>query len=128
MDTSQLALLLVDIQRDFWRPLQDVAQFQSFPANIRTLLAMARANRLLVVHTQALFQADGSDWMLFYRERGRIPCVAGAEGSLIEEFAAPCDGEPVIQKQSFDGFVNTQLERVLRARNIRSVLIAGLDT
>src|SRR5262249_16054979 len=114
METAQLALLLVDVQRDFWGPLAAAPHVREFAANVSTLVDRAGANRLTVVHTQAIFQADGSDWMLFYRPagRGRIPCIAGTGGAYIEAFAAPQDGEPVIQKQTFDGFVQTDLERV----------------
>jgi nicotinamidase-related amidase len=130
MDTTRLALLLVDIQRDFWGPLATEPMFATFPANIRTLLATARARGLLIVHTQAAFQPDESDWMLFYRPQGRgaIPCIAGSAGVAIEDFAAPQESEPIIRKQTFDGFLNTQLEQVLRERNIRAVLVAGLVT
>ena len=130
MENTQLGLLLVDIQRDFWRPLASAPEFAPLPANIRTLRATARAHGLAVVHTQAVFKADGTDWMLFYRPhgRGRSPCIAGSEGAGIEEFAAPQTCEPVIRKQTFDGFVNTNLEHVLRARNIKAVLVAGLET
>ncbi len=128
MDTTQLALLLVDVQRDFWAPLEGEPRFASFPDNVRTLLTTARTHRLCVVHTQAVFQPDGSDWMLFYRPQGRgaIPCIAGSAGVTIEEFALPREGEPVICKQSFDGFLHTELESVLRERNIRAVLLGGL--
>jgi nicotinamidase-related amidase len=130
MESTQLALLLVDIQRDFWRPLSDEPLFTSFPTNIRMLLTVARAQQLPIVHTQAVFQADGTDWMLFYRPRGRgcIPCIAGSDGVAIEDFAAPLTGEPVIRKHTFDGFANTDLERVLRARNIKALMVAGLVT
>jgi nicotinamidase-related amidase len=130
MKTSQLALLLVDVQRDFWAPLQNEPRFRSFEANIRALLATARANQLSIIHTQALFSADGSDWMLFYRPHGRgaIPCIAGTDGACIEEFAAPGEGESIILKRTFDGFVNTDLERLLRARHVKALLVAGLVT
>src|SRR5262249_7683581 len=100
MENTELALLLVDIQRDFWGPLADVPPFASFPANVSTLLETARANHLPVVHTQAVFKPDGTDWMLFYRPqgRGRIPCIAGSDGVALEGFAAPQDGEPVVRK------------------------------
>jgi nicotinamidase-related amidase len=130
MESTQVALLLVDIQRDFWWPHAREGQFTSFPTNVRTLLATARAHPLLVVHTQAVFKADGADWMLFYRPAGRrrIPCILGSDGVAIEEFAAPQAGEPVIRKQTFDGFANTDLEHVLRSRNIKALMIAGLET
>jgi nicotinamidase-related amidase len=130
MERTQLALLLVDVQRDFWGPLETVPEFTSFPANVRTLLDMARGNHLPVVHTHAVFKPDRTDWMLFYGPHGRgdIPCIAGTGGVAIEEFAAPRDGEPVIHKQTFDGFANTDLEGMLRARNVKAVLVAGLVT
>jgi nicotinamidase-related amidase len=130
MDMSRLALLLVDIQRDFWRPLAQEPRFASFPSHVATLLATARAHHMPVVHTQACFAADGHDWMLFYGPHGRgaIPCVAGTEGALIEPFAAPADGEPIVVKKTFDGFAGTDLEQVLRARQVQAVLIAGLVT
>lgn len=130
MDTAQIALILVDIQRDFWRPLEGIAQFQSLPGNVRTLLRVARENGLLVVHTHSGFQADGSDWMLFYgpNGRGRIPCIANTDGVAVEGFAEPLAAEPVIRKQTFDGFMNTGLEKLLHSRSIRAVLLAGLDT
>jgi nicotinamidase-related amidase len=130
MKTTQLGLLLVDIQRDFWEPLMGAPHVHSFPANVRTVLDTARANRLAVFHTQAVFKADGTDWMLFYRPdgRGQTPCIAGSAGAEIEEFAAPRDGESVIRKQTFDGFLHTDLELVLLARGIRAVMVAGLVT
>jgi nicotinamidase-related amidase len=130
MKDAALALVLVDIQGDFWQPLQDAPHASAFPGNVRTLLSVARARRLLVVHTRAEFRPDGHDWMLFYGPHGRgsIPCIAGSAGAKIEDFAAPQPGEPVIAKQVFDGFTNSDLERVLRERNIHAILVAGLMT
>lgn len=130
METKQLALLLVDIQRDFWRAWEKSPQFKSFPENIRTLLSVARTHRLSVIHIQSVFRADRSDWMLFYRPQGRctIPCISGSSGVNIEDFAMPQDAEPIICKQTFDGFLQTDLEGVLRAHGVKAVLIAGLET
>jgi nicotinamidase-related amidase len=130
MDPTRLALLLVDIQRDFWQPLEHERRFTEFPANVRGLLRTARENRLPVVHAQSAFQPNGSDWMLFYRGHGRgtIPCIAGTDGVVVEDFAAPAAEEPVIVKKTFDGFLGTDLEEVLRSRRVQALLIAGLVT
>ena len=130
MELNQLALILVDIQHDFWQPLIAVPQAAAFRANVAALLRAARAAGLMIIHTQAFFQPDRSDWMLFYRPagRGQVPCIAGSEGAEFEAFAAPLPGEAIIQKQTFDGFAMTDLERRLRERNIDAVLIAGLET
>jgi nicotinamidase-related amidase len=130
MESTQFALILVDVQHDFWAPLRDAPEHAAFPANVRALLAAARANRLSVVHTHAEFNPDGSDWMLFYGpgKRGDIPCIAGTPGAAVEEFAQAHPGEPVIRKRTFDGFAYTDLETVLRERGIQAVLVAGLVT
>jgi maleamate amidohydrolase len=130
MKIEELGLLLVDIQRAFWQPLKHHRELSSFPANVEKLLNMVRSHRLAVVHTQAVFQPDRSDWMLFYRRfgRGRIPCVAGSNSELIEDFAAPVKGEVVVRKQTYDGFMSADLERVLRRRKIKALLIAGIQT
>jgi len=130
MDPHHLALILIDIQRDFWQPLKALPYLSAFPANIATLLQVARANGLTIIHTQAWFKPDRSDWMLFYRPQGRgnVPCIAGTAGAEFESFAMPLPHEHIIQKQTFDGFVSANVERILREHHIKAVLIAGLET
>lgn len=130
MNPRQIALVLIDIQRDFWRPLKGHPEFAAFPRNVGALLSEARARGLTVVHTQAYFRPDRSDWMLFYKPQGRgdVPCIAGTEGASFEEFAIPLPGEPVVRKQTFDGFARTDLERILVERGIKGALLAGLET
>jgi nicotinamidase-related amidase/ketosteroid isomerase-like protein len=126
----QPALVLIDIQRDFWRPLANAPHAASFPANVRGLLDLARANGWPVLHTHAEFKPDGSDWLPFYTPdgRGTIPCIAGTEGAEAEDFALPLPGEPIFRKQCFDGFVSGDLEAELRKRQVKTLLLAGLLT
>lgn len=130
MDPHQIALILVDIQRDFWQPLKEYPQFAAFANNVDSLISEARARGVYIVHVHSLFKPDRSNWMLFYRPQGRglIPCISGTEGALFENFAAPTSDEVIIHKQTFDGFVGTDLEQILRAQNVKMALIAGLET
>lgn len=130
MDPEQVALVLVDIQRDFWKPLKDHPEFSSFPGNVEALLSEARTRGLTVVHVHSAFDPDRSNWMLFYRPEGRgeIPCIAGTEGTQFEGFAAPMPGEKMVKKETFDGFVGTDLEEYLEGRGVKAVLISGLET
>ena len=130
MDPEQVALVLVDIQRDFWGPLKEHPEFSSFPGNVETLLSEARTRGLTVVHVHSAFDPDRSNWMLFYRPEGRgeIPCIAGTEGTRFEGFAAPMPGEKMVEKETFDGFVGTDLEEYLKRRGVKAALISGLET
>jgi nicotinamidase-related amidase len=130
MDPHQIALILVDIQRDFWQPLKEHQQLATFANNVDSLISEARAKGASIVHVHSLFKPDRSDWMLFYRPQGRglVPCISGTEGALFENFAAPTLNEVIIHKQTFDGFLGTDLEQVLRDQDVKTVLIAGIET
>lgn len=130
MNPRQIALILIDVQRDFWQPLKEHPEFANFPRNVGALLSEARARGLTVVHVQSSFKPDRSDWMPFYRLQGRgdVPCIAGTKGASSEDFAAPMPGEHVIKKQTFDGFVNTNLAQILETRDVKAALVAGLET
>jgi nicotinamidase-related amidase len=130
VDPEQVALVLVDIQRDFWKPLKEHPEFSSFPGNVETLLSEARTRGFTVVHVHSAFDPDRSNWMLFYRPEGRgeIPCIAGTEGTRFEGFAAPMPGEKMVEKETFDGFVGTDLEEYLKRRGVKAALISGLET
>ena len=124
---EQFALLLIDVQRDFWT--EQLAQnFPDFPANVDRLLALCRSEGLEIVHLRGGYKPDMSDWMLRYRLRGKIACVEGTEGMEILPFAIEKPGEVVIVKQIFDGFHNPSLLPYLRRKGKRFLLTAGLIT
>jgi nicotinamidase-related amidase len=126
-DWSQFALLLIDLQRDFWSD-QMAQHFPDFPTNVARLLDFCRAEGLEIVHLRAEFEPDLSNWMVRYKLQGRIPCVRGTTGVVVLPFALPKPGETVIVKRAFDGFHNPELMQYLRSRGKRFVLTAGLVT
>jgi nicotinamidase-related amidase len=130
LEPQRVALILVDIQRDFWPPFKDNERFSGFSGNVSALLETARSRGHLVVHVRSAFNPDRSDWMLFYKPQGRgdVPAIAGTEGASIEGFAAPLPEEHVVVKQTFDSFVGTDLKDYLDSRGVKGALIAGLET
>ena len=124
---EQFALLLIDIQKDFW-PKRLHRRFLNFPANVKRLLSLCRSEGLEVVHLHASFKPDMSDWMLRYRLGGHIPCVEGTKGIKTLAFATEKPGEAVFVKQTFDGFHNPNLLTYLHSRGKRFLLTAGLIT
>jgi ureidoacrylate peracid hydrolase len=123
----EYALLLIDVQHDFW-PDSVAATARGFPAAVERLLSSCRRLGIAVVHVHARFAPDGSDWIARYRLRGRIPCISGTEGAQPLPVAAPLPGEPVVLKHSFDAFLGTDLDALLRGAGRRFLLVAGLVT
>lgn len=124
---SRYALIVVDMQKDFWSEAV-AATAPELPDRVAALLAWARAAGPTVVHVRARFRPDRRDWMARYLLRNWIPCIDGTPGVETLPFAAELSGEPVVTKQSFDGFLGTDLDEVLAGRGIRGLLIAGLVT
>ena len=120
-------MLVVDAQQDFWTDAE-AATAPDMPARLAGLLTYARGAGLRVVHVRARFRADGGDWMARYRLRGTIPCVDGTPGAETLPWAVEAPGETVVSKQTFDGFLHTDLDAVLRAAGVQFVLVAGLVT
>ena len=129
-DWSHFALLLVDIQQNFW-PKHGRPDFPDFPANVAHLLDLCRAEGLEVIHVRSRFKPDKSDWMLMYRLRVPVrhhPCIAGKDGEKPVSFAAREPGEHLVYKQTFDALHSPDLAAYLRENDKRVILVAGLLT
>lgn len=126
-DWSAFALLVIDVQQDFW-PDAVAQAFPAFPEKMRCLLALCRKIGIEVIHLRAGFAPDQSDWMAKYRLLGNVPCLRGTDGVAVLPCAAPLPDETVIEKQTFDGFQSTPLLPLLRQRGKRFLLTAGIET
>jgi nicotinamidase-related amidase len=142
------ALLIIDMQRDFLDPRGYVAQsgvdvgiLRETIAPVRRLLMAARAARIPVIHTREGHRADLSDLTAVKQRRaaragapigslgplGRL-LVRGEAGHAIIDELSPLPGETIIDKPGFGAFYATDLELVLRAAGISSLVIAGVTT
>jgi nicotinamidase-related amidase len=54
--------------------------------------------------------------------------VAGTEGAAIHPAAAAREGEPIVVKHRISPFVGTDLETLLRANGIDTLVLAGVHT
>ena len=124
---DSFAIVLIDVQKDFWT--DDMSSpLTEFQENVARLLRLARSEGIDVVHLRAGFQPDKSDWMPTYKFGEHIPCVEGTAGVEFFDCAVPAPGEPIITKQTFDGFQNPELEAYLSQHNKKFLIVAGLVT
>lgn len=142
------ALLAIDMQVDFCAPDGWVDQLGESIDNTRRpiaaiarLLAAARCVGLTIVHTREGHRPDLSDLNPNKRWRtrahglgigdigrcGRI-LTRGEPGHAIVPELAPRAGEIVIDKPGKGSFHATDLDRILRARSIRNLIIVGVTS
>ena len=141
------AVLVIDMQRDFLEPGgfgeslgNDVSQLRRAIAPTQKLLAAARAANLAVLHTREGHRPDLSDLPPAKKARGQtVRCIGepgplgrllirGEPGHAIISELAPLPTEPVIDKPGKGAFYATELDALLRARNIRQLIVAGVTT
>ena len=124
---ESFVLVLIDVQKDFWTDNMSM-DLSTYEENIGRLLAICRSQGIDIAHVRASFQPDKSDWIPHYRSLDRIPCIEGTPGVEALDCASEENGEKVFIKQSFDSFLNPELERFLVENKKRFLLVAGLVT
>ena len=147
VDLGRAALIIIDMQRDFLEPGgfgetlgNDVSLLQAAVAPCRAVLAAARANGMLVIHTREGHRPDLTDAPPHKVERGNPAMRIGAPGpmgrilvrgepghDIIPELY-PVAGEPVIDKPGKGAFYQTDLELMLKNRGIDTLLVCGVTT
>jgi len=139
------ALLMIDFQRDFCAEGGYSDRFAGLQwvlpilAPARRLLHAARRAGHLIVHTREGYAPDLSDCspakLLRSRKAGSEIGTPGPMGRLlirgehghdIIDTLQPVPGEIVIDKASYGAFCGTNLESMLRARGIDSLVFAGV--
>ena len=147
VDTDTAALIIIDMQRDFLEPGgfgaalgNDVSRLQAAVGPCRTILAAARRLDMLVIHTREGHRPDLSDAPPLKVERGDPKLRIGADGpmgrilirgepghDIIPELY-PQPQEPVIDKPGKGAFYQTDLELMLRNREIDTLFVCGVTT
>jgi ureidoacrylate peracid hydrolase len=98
---------------------------------VRELVALARRTTVPVLWLRANYDPAGLPASMRSRlvEQGITDgcCIPGSWG--YDWYGVePAAGEPVIDKRSYDGLVETPLEETLRAKGIRTIIFAGVQT
>jgi len=146
-DPATTALVIIDMQRDFLEPGgfgetlgNDVSLLSAAIEPCRALLNRALLCRMLVIHTREGHRPDLSDCPPAKLARGKGKTKIGDPGPMgrilirgevghdIVPELYPIAGEVVIDKPGKGAFFATDLELILRDRNIKTLLVCGVTT
>ncbi len=141
------ALVVIDMQRDFVEPGgfgdtlgNDVSRLEAIVPTVARLIALARINGWMVIHTRESHDAALADCPPAKRDRGNPTLRIGDEGpmgrilvrgepgnDLLAE-VAPIAGEIVVDKPGKGAFYATAFGDILRLRGITRLIFAGVTT
>lgn len=146
-DPKTIALIVIDMQRDFAEPGgfgeslgNDVSRIQTIVPTVKRLIEGFRTHHLPVIHTMECHRPDLSDCPPAKRNRGeprlRIGdqgpmgrvLISGEPGTAILPELAPIAGEIVIEKPGKGAFYATDLQDHLKRLGTRQLVFAGVTT
>lgn len=146
---DEVALLLIDFQKDFCHPDGylakvggDIEHAQTAVKKVMPVLEAARNAGVMVFHTREGHRPSLIDLSKYKKWRS---CLAGAEIGMTSQTGskflvrgspgweiipelAPIEGEEVFDGPGYDKFMHTDLEHCLRCAGIKYLIVAGLTT
>jgi ureidoacrylate peracid hydrolase len=154
LDTSQTAVIVVDMQNDFGSEGGmfalagiDISGIRNTIAPTARVLSAVRRAGLPVIYLKMAFHSDlsnvgGSDAPNWIKHRPLRPgdvttapdgtasriLVRDTWNTEIVPELAPELGDTLIYKHRFSGFYETELDQVLRSRSIKSLIFTGCTT
>lgn len=143
VDPKHTAIIVVDVQNDFCSPGgnvnkrgTDMQPLQDMLHSLSRLLDGARRSGVRIIYIQHTVYADGSSEApayLAYRMKlhgGEVPrlCLDGTWGHQICDEVKPQPGELIVRKHRQPPWIGTNLDQLLRANEIKTIVATGTMT
>ena len=136
---NETALLVVDMQYGGGAPdgslvkmlNVDVTKQEDIVTPMVKLKDFFNENGMLVINIKTEYEADYSDWKMLdkrFEVKKHKHFVKGSADAEIIPPLAPRPGEMLIIKNRWDAFLNTDLDEILKSKNIKNLIIVGAAT
>lgn len=143
---AHTALVIIDVQNDFCADdgvmaLEgaDVAASQAMADRLPPLISAARAAGVLVVFVRNVYSTEHNYYLsdVWLEQAARVRagsytkrpmCEPDSWGGDFYGDVRPEPGDPVVTKHRFNGFINTDLDTILRAHGVRTMVFTGVAT
>ena len=128
VDPKKTALLIINMSNDLlgWEGVRPLVP------RLERLLSEARQRSVTVVFSSLAFCSNGADsgqLGKFWEPIGKGEVlVKGTRGAAIMPELSPRAGEPVLERNRYSAFFNSELDAMLRARGIDTLIIGGYST
>lgn len=136
---TETALLVIDMQYGGGAPdgslVQmlnvDVTKQEDIVTPIIKLKDYFNENGMLVVNIKTEYEEDFSDWKMLaerFEVKKHKHFIKGSLDAEIIPPLAPREGEELVVKNRWDGFFNTNLDQILKNKNIKNLILVGAAT
>jgi nicotinamidase-related amidase len=118
---ARCALLVIDMQR-FFRPIPD-----PIIDNVNAIIAHARSSGMAVVYTRHGHLDLSKDGGMLAQWWGELAVKGSADWELLDNLDV-ADDDIIVDKNRYDAFNETDLDSILRDRDVDQLIITGVLT
>jgi nicotinamidase-related amidase len=122
------AVLVVDMQVDFFAHARLAQNRAELAANVNELTHLARAHDVPVIWVKTEFEPDLRDAFLEVRKKAIHVVVKGSAGAGLLPELNVADADLVLTKKRYSAFFGTALDSILTARDCSQLVVAGINT
>ena len=137
IDPAHTALIVIDVQNDFChedgslaKAKKDLSMVKKMVPNLLRLIDHAREIPLPIIYVKTTHDewTNSAAYLQINRARKRPPiCRPGKWGADLYRLS-PLENEITVTKHRYSAFQGTNLELILRSKNIDTLLITGVMT
>ena len=128
-NTPNTALLVMDMQAGVLNRLPGASNIID---NVAKAIANARSKNIRVIYVIVGFRPDAPETTVnnksFSPGRGNYSNINMDEFMKVDAALAPLAGEIIVVKRRISAFTRSDLEVILRAQNIRQLVLTGIST
>jgi ureidoacrylate peracid hydrolase len=133
-DKSRCVLLVIDMQNDFCSPEgnmakigRDIRFIQKMIPNLSRLLEICRSTGMRVIFTKMVHSVwtDSPAWVSKLNSKN---VRQGTWGCEFYQGFEPHEGDCVVEKHRYSAFFNTDLDTILRASGVDSIIVTGVNS
>ena len=131
MEKNNTALLVMDVQGATIKLLQDNGA--PLISSLTEAISKARANNIPVIYVVVGFrkgypEASSSNKSFSALTKNPSMGLDTPEGTKVHDAVAPLEGDVVVTKKRVSAFTGSDLEVILRAFNVRNIVLTGIST
>ncbi|HLD85140.1 MAG TPA: cysteine hydrolase [archaeon] len=139
IDPKSTAILVIDVQNDYcsekgiiaMKKKFDMMPIQKTIPKIEKFLEKAREKKVFIIWTRMIenpkYMAPNAAYKILSDPNLEVLCTPGTYGFQYHKIM-PKKGETEVIKKSYDAFVKTNLNSILKKRKIKNVIVLGFYT
>lgn len=121
-------LIIIDMQKDFFKKEELESQSQTLVNNINDLISKFRKSKLPIIWIKQTWKPDLSDAHLGNKRSGKKLVIEGTEGNQLLNKLDYRDDDYLVIKKRYSGFFKTTLESLLKEIKSNTLIICGINT